>query len=442
VEYRFVNQLPPGCTFIPEKNLPAGLPRLDTGCTQGAITYLLPQEFVKLDLLQQALLILHERFHSYAPNEPYEVKAAVISGIYSLFAKYDTLKEGEELSAETLEVLNGFIGRFRQLSRSKFGRNLTFHSNGSIYDPSDVGTGVTVGFKTRISGLKIRGNVSIEKSELICFGETLVAVDLQIRGTSGCVSGTIYRGHIVDSGVGIEIQGDDVEIVRSQVLDASSGAESKLSARRIQIMDSITSGSIDAREIEVKKSEVACKIVSKGRVLLNEVKSLNTEHRLWRATTLELETGFLGGVTIERSQWNDQVDRVYAIKANEIVIRDSSFIDARARIDALSVNANVELREVTLRGVYLQGQGMKLVRASLARVDSVKDGNFTGVTSIGQLELSNAHLELIARDAGWTEVEVGRKNGHLTLDGRGQKYQFSKTQSLKSQRDLDKRLVK
>jgi hypothetical protein len=370
------------------------------------------------------------------------VKAAVISGIYSLFAKYDTLKEGEELSAETLEVLNGFIGRFRQLSRSKFGRNLTFHSNGSIYDPSDVGTGVTVGFKTRISGLKIRGNVSIEKSELICFGETLVAVDLQIRGTSGCVSGTIYRGHIVDSGVGIEIQGDDVEIVRSQVLDASSGAESKLSARRIQIMDSITSGSIDAREIEVKKSEVACKIVSKGRVLLNEVKSLNTEHRLWRATTLELETGFLGGVTIERSQWNDQVDRVYAIKANEIVIRDSSFIDARARIDALSVNANVELREVTLRGVYLQGQGMKLVRASLARVDSVKDGNFTGVTSIGQLELSNAHLELIARDAGWTEVEVGRKNGHLTLDGRGQKYQFSKTQSLKSQRDLDKRLVK
>jgi hypothetical protein len=88
IEYRLVSKLPSDCTFIPAENLPLVTSAVPIACTKGKLTFILPDYFSKLDLQQQALLIVHERMHALFPSEPYELKVDVIKALYVLTGRY------------------------------------------------------------------------------------------------------------------------------------------------------------------------------------------------------------------------------------------------------------------------------------------------------------------------------------------------------------------
>lgn len=160
VEFRFTHQLPSTCSFVKRSNLPSIVPEdvIDIACTHGAITYINPEHFQKLasNPTLQALIIIHERLHSFAPYQNYDVKMEFVSALsylhktahlyhhYRFFVKNTVHEDAQSkqircehhIEDSTLTLLNNFTLRARQLAgiRSSKPRDLTFTRHGAIIE--------------------------------------------------------------------------------------------------------------------------------------------------------------------------------------------------------------------------------------------------------------------------------------------------------------------
>ncbi len=118
VEYRLVSQLPVGlnCERATPDILPTGAMLQLVACTQGWVTYFLP-EFFKLSIRDQVLLTLHERLHALAINPPHFIIADLVQGLRLALDLYDRQMEGErpKLVAQEIEILQVMRRRFFHL---------------------------------------------------------------------------------------------------------------------------------------------------------------------------------------------------------------------------------------------------------------------------------------------------------------------------------------
>ena len=168
IEYRFVGRLPSDCQFMTRENLPAALAVEDMACTKGYVTYLIPSYFLKLNVIQQTLLLIHERLQFFAPEQPYDLKTEIIRAFDLLLTRYDLAAQAgsqqDIFSDDEVALLNRLSIRFRQLNNDKrpmsgYPTHLWFLKTGAALEASDyyksgqpvVDSSVTLGAGTLVS---------------------------------------------------------------------------------------------------------------------------------------------------------------------------------------------------------------------------------------------------------------------------------------------------
>ncbi|HUP56703.1 MAG TPA: hypothetical protein VM598_04570, partial [Bdellovibrionota bacterium] len=105
VEYRFVDSMPEGvhCDRPRLGPLPEGAEAFPIACTQGWVTWIQGAAFKKLNLRQQAVLIVHERVHAVTGQEtPHELIADLSDSLLLSLSLYNEQLQGRRprLSAE------------------------------------------------------------------------------------------------------------------------------------------------------------------------------------------------------------------------------------------------------------------------------------------------------------------------------------------------------
>jgi hypothetical protein len=433
VEYRFVSRLPGGCSFIPDENLPAGLPRIDLGCTQGSLTYLLPAEFSRLTLLQKALLIIHERLHTFAPNEPYEIKASIVSALYVLMTRYVAKIEAEEFSStllpEDLAVLNLFPVRYAQLAGDVQPRATFLPSGAILKDGASVGTGVRLGFGAIIDDLRIEGgDILIENSNLNCDyrDARVIATQLVIKGSQGCVTGSIDRGLIVNSKFELLATAiNDLWIEGSVVRNRQS------IGRSYRFENSEVSGSISAPEVEVIRAKLQGKVSAATRVRLVDVQ---IEYG-WNFNTFMLKAN---EIDLERFVFKTTAAEY---RENAVSMEVASMIRFR---DVQIVNSWSDLRAQALdwSDVYIAGAALNItggdVHFSSVRLEGQEPKQYWKLISSERLRISN--IALLKVEGLYPELKFSGRGG-LVLDGLGRNFKVKGNRRIGSQRDLDRLLA-
>ncbi len=168
VEYRLVSALPSNCRFMPSENLPLTATTVPVACTQGKLTYLLPDYFAKLDLLQKALLIIHERLHSIYPDEPYDLKVDVIRALYVLAGRYQSARSAKdasfEFTDEEYQVVRALPLRLNQLRGMQKYKWEMSRNGGFAYSIS--GTDISMDILSWAQGNVVGNKISIKNSKV------------------------------------------------------------------------------------------------------------------------------------------------------------------------------------------------------------------------------------------------------------------------------------
>lgn len=263
VEYRFVAALPESCQFIPNENLPGGLKKLNVGCTEGYITYLIPGLFLKLSAQERALLILHERLHSVAPNQPYEIKTDFIRALHILLERYLPAFKNRnaqfEFSPEELNLVQVLRRRVHQLTGQN-GLDRDYRS-----EITKTGA-LLVSHKDNPSPWKVDG-------QNIVIGIGTVLVNYPYIKDKGRFNQSLVHSEAVVSGKNFSLL--NVTYVANEV---------SFPSKRLHGIDTLVRDS----EIETSSDEISIHFNE------NQVSNVNLIVRSWRAyTSLEVYSGVI-----------------------------------------------------------------------------------------------------------------------------------------------------
>ncbi|MCM2279052.1 MAG: hypothetical protein NDJ89_13335 [Oligoflexia bacterium] len=365
VEYRLVSKLPAGCAFIPSENLPYGTLVEPVGCTRGSITYLLPAALARLDLEQTALLILHERLHAFAPEQPYEVKTDFINGLHYLRTRYQPAllarKWDFRFTPEEMRSIGVIHKRVAQLCQDSHPRHRINETGAVIPAAYAVPAGVTLGLGTFVLSENYSAP-SIEGNGIEIFNSTL-------RETAR-IQGNSIR---LESASVPEIMGNEISLVNTQA--------ARVTGDRIRIKDSaIFASEVTGSDIIIDNTQGGSSVIQGQRIrILDSKLSVNG----WQdgvsrviGDDIQIESSLIGCLNLPNAHPYPLCVES-RVEANDVALLGTQLVGAEIRGSGIylkEVNLVAgKLSESAFKKALLDGTGLRIVRTRL-----LPGSSFTG----------------------------------------------------------------
>ena len=454
-QYVLVNQLPSNCIFTPPENLPPGVQTANVGCTQGKITYLVPDLLRKMDDTQKALLLIHERLHAFSAVESFEVKTDIVKAANILITKYHPAITNPQptfaYTTDELTILNQLTTRLSQILNSSGNGiqpiwNVQFVSSGGYIqapqitiDAQDltISPGSFIFLKAAVhlrgTGLRLLKNSSITSQDTYCcytnngggvFDLTLNDVTATNSTITIAYPYTVVLNHatITDSSVYWPDQQNisNLEITNSVVVDYSDGGKNDctISVSNIRIRNVKSySGTICANDVDLENSDRLDALWLYGSAI-TVTGSTTSEVRL---------AGNRISLISDSANGSDYSGDDIRIESSNIRRSTVSGINHFTQIATTLENTKVNGSGVSVQNVTFD-------HAELSPLFYGHDGFQASFYS--STTLQHASLQAMDDNNSSTSVTLGTDGQTIVLEGNGNAYKI-KSMNIRNQSDLD-----
>lgn len=386
VGFELVSELPDFCFSDFETVREHGAEMV--ACTQGPMTWILPERYAKLPDDQKMGLIIHERLHAFSESLSHDVIFPFVKGVLTFYKLWQLDQEGDvALDDSQLSDLQGLRIASRLLGFARLSENGAprIHRNGgglvAVQDGTSISDASYVSLLSEVDNSVIVGDVFLKnasiKNSYVSKDSSIISslvnhshfeAQLEISNSTLTKIKTKTNVTISNSKLEFDIKGDELNIGRGVII-----AGSKIHGKLLMGLDSYIGDDVIVDQVEL----------ALGSIILEEAGGV---------------LGLGSGSIIKNSQIG--VGRDFIIGEGSIILRSKFYNELGSLNHRLGLKFTIVDSTVNITGH--EGKVYEVPELDLDNV-TLKVGGI--VSMIGTLKMSNSSIHL----TGVLEIDFTHK---------------------------------